>query len=293
MNRSGIIYPDPNDTFTQTGYSMAGNQAGGLPDNANNPKISKNSFSETQTLGKKLDFESKDETEEVSSESELFNGSYWDKNSLDEVVSLMQKGSNVPDFSSRKSTSIDDTESEYKIDPDKRQYDDVLVGKSINSGDKNSWSSVEERRKNNLRNFSNSITRSHTDINNQTENTGYDKSTDKTEIDRGSAYGKDSTFKSNEADTKDDSEKALRTDKTANSSSTFQVDNSKVEKKSKNKKSERPEKSDGMLLSFMFIFEIFRWLMGTDVIVRFILGAIAGVVGFGLIFSRLGALGYF
>lgn len=65
------------------------------------------------------------------------------------------------------------------------------------------------------------------------------------------------------------------------------------ESSKKEKITERKEKSDGMLFSLMFIFEIFRWFTGTDIIVRFVVAAIAGIVGFGIIFSQVGALSSF
>jgi hypothetical protein len=70
-------------------------------------------------------------------------------------------------------------------------------------------------------------------------------------------------------------------------------DSSGKVKKAKEKSFERREKSDGMILSLMFVFEIFRWLLSTDIIVRFIIAVIAGVVGFGIIFSQAGALSSF
>lgn len=71
------------------------------------------------------------------------------------------------------------------------------------------------------------------------------------------------------------------------------MDSSGKVKKVKEKSLERREKSDGMILSLMFVFEIFRWLLSTDIVVRFILAVIAGVVGFGIIFSQAGALSSF
>lgn len=54
--------------------------------------------------------------------------------------------------------------------------------------------------------------------------------------------------------------------------------------------SEKSNKSDGPLMNLMFIFEIFRWFSGSDIIVRFIIGAIAGIAGFGIIFTSMGLL---
>lgn len=53
---------------------------------------------------------------------------------------------------------------------------------------------------------------------------------------------------------------------------------------------EKEEKSESPLLNLMFVFEIFRWFSGSDIIVRFIIGAIAGIAGFGIIFTSMGLL---
>ena len=71
-------------------------------------------------------------------------------------------------------------------------------------------------------------------------------------------------------------------------------DNKPSESKSKVRQdvSEKKDK-DGVLLNMMFIFEIFRWFTGGDVVVRLIVAAIAGIVGFGIIFANVGVMGYF
>lgn len=65
-------------------------------------------------------------------------------------------------------------------------------------------------------------------------------------------------------------------------------DNSKTSKTKE--KTDRRDDKDSPLLNLMFVFEIFRWFTGSDIIVRFIIGAIAGVVGFGFIFTSMGLL---
>ncbi len=59
----------------------------------------------------------------------------------------------------------------------------------------------------------------------------------------------------------------------------------KVEENDDVLRNERPESA---ILNFMFIFEIFRFLGSSDIIVRLVIGAIAGLVGFGYIFSSMG-----
>ena len=53
----------------------------------------------------------------------------------------------------------------------------------------------------------------------------------------------------------------------------------------------RKKDSDGKLINLMFIFEIFKWFGSSDIIVRFIVGAIAGIAAFGYIFTQMGLLG--
>lgn len=56
------------------------------------------------------------------------------------------------------------------------------------------------------------------------------------------------------------------------------------------RRSVKEEKGESKFLNLMFIFEIFHWFSGSDIIVRFIIGAIAGIAGFGIIFTSMGLL---
>jgi len=49
-------------------------------------------------------------------------------------------------------------------------------------------------------------------------------------------------------------------------------------------------KRESIFLNLMYIFEIFNWFSGSDIIIRIIIGAVAGAVGFGFIFTQMGLL---
>lgn len=65
-----------------------------------------------------------------------------------------------------------------------------------------------------------------------------------------------------------------------------------VKRKKREKEEKEKERSDSVLMNFLYIFEIFKWIniKDSDILLRFILAVILGLLVFGFIFSQLGLL---
>ena len=58
-------------------------------------------------------------------------------------------------------------------------------------------------------------------------------------------------------------------------------------------KSEEKEKKDSIFMNFLYVFEIFSWFKDSDIIVRLIIAAVAGILVFGTIFTQMQLLSNF
>lgn len=342
MKKSGIIYPDPADTYTNSGYVAVGNDDNNFLLKEINPNLAESSFYENQNTGNLINSnflgsstgfptveedidnfgnasesdigyemltnfynrkntesnrrsENKNKILSVDSVTKKYqdekhktqNGSNWENDPLDAVVSKMRKGSFKPQwrsgeisisekvYQSKVSNRFAENEDSFSL-PTEKKTDYAHHYQGNDSSDSGNWQSEEEKRISKLDNLLSTQINKEKNENRKTFEIREPKSMQR---------------KNNNIITLDREKRNAKSGKSILSK--FSKKSARSNDFIRGDRSEKKENPDGMLINLMFIFEIFRWLSETDVIVRIIIGAIAGVAGFGVIFTNLGLLGYF